>query len=164
MVVDSTEAEVSLDELPLTYLAQFVGMAASDRVLEALRERGYADVRPSHGYVIQHLVGGPRGITELAKLLGISQQAVSKSVAELAAGCYVTDVPSDDARVRRIALTARGRDCVAATRAARAELERELCTVLGPRRHARVRDALQRLVEHLGLAEAIRLRRIRPQP
>ena len=158
------EADLLLDELPLTFLAQFLGMAAADRVLEALRCRGHADVRPSHGYVFQHLLGGPRGITELAKLLGISQQAVSKSVSELAAGGYVEDVPGDDARVRRIGLTARGHDCVAASRAARAELERELGEVLGPRRYAQVRDALQRLVEHIGIAEDIRHRRIRPQP
>ena len=158
------EPTPSLEELPLTFLAQFVGMAAGERVLDELRRRGHADLRPSHGYIVQHLLTAPRGVTELAKLLGISQQAVSKSVAELAAGGYVEDVPSDDARVRRLALTARGHDCVAASRDARAALEREICELLGPRRHARVCEALRQLVEHLGIAEDVRHRRVRPSP
>lgn len=158
------EPTLSLEALPLTFLAQLVGMAAGDRVLEALRTRGHAEIRPSHGYVFQHLIAGPRGITELAKQLGISQQAVSKSVSELAAAGYVEDVSSEDARVRRIGLTERGRDCVAASREARATLERELGEVLGAKAYAQVSDALRRLVEHLGIAEDVRQRRIRPQP
>jgi DNA-binding MarR family transcriptional regulator len=161
---ETAEAEnaLSLEELPLTYLAQFVGAKAGERVLAELRQKGHATVRPSHGYVIQHLLGGPRSITELAELLGVTQQAVSKSVGELARAGYVKTVRSEDARVRRIALSARGLACVEATREARRALEAELSATLGKRRFEETRKGLIKLVTHLGLADDVRLRRIRP--
>jgi DNA-binding MarR family transcriptional regulator len=154
--------ELIFEDLPLSYLAQFVGAAAGERVLGELGKRGYSAVRPSHGYLIQHLLGGPRSITELAELLGVTQQAVSKSVGELSRAGYLKPVQSSDARVRRIALSARGLACVETTRDARKKLEAELSATLGKRRFEQTRRALVRLVEHLGLADDVRLRRIRP--
>ena len=120
--MSESEIALILEELPLTYLAQFVGAAANERVLQELRRQGPAAVRPSHGYLIQHLLAGSRSVGELAELLGVTQQAVSKSVGELSRAGYLKSVRSDDARVRRVALSARGRECVEATRTARRAL------------------------------------------
>jgi DNA-binding MarR family transcriptional regulator len=83
-------------------------------------------------------------------------------VGELSGAGYLKSVRSEDARVRRIALSARGHACVEATRAARRALESELSSLLGERRFEQTRRALVQLVEHLGLADDVRLRRIRP--
>ncbi|MCE9571736.1 MAG: MarR family transcriptional regulator [Deltaproteobacteria bacterium] len=155
-------APIAVAELPLSYLAQFVGDAAGARVLAALRRRGHGALRTAHGFVIQHLLGGPRTIGELAALLGISQQAVSKTVAELVAARYAAAVATDDRRQRRVALTRRGRAAVEVGRGARAALEVELRRVLGPRGFAQAHRALARLIEHLGAGDAVRQRRVRP--
>ena len=75
-------------------------------------------VRYAHGFLIQQLVEGPRPVGEIAENLGVTSQAVSKSVRELEALGYV-DRWSDpaDGRVRRVALTDKGRAVLEASRA-----------------------------------------------
>jgi DNA-binding MarR family transcriptional regulator len=53
------------------------------RVLARLAELGFGDTRMSHGYVVQGLLAGDRTVTDLAERLGISVQAVSKTVREM---------------------------------------------------------------------------------
>src|SRR5262245_21247213 len=101
-----------LAQLALTQIAFSVGALANSWILEELQRAGFAGVRQSHGQLIQHLIDGPRAVGELASLLGVSQQAVSKSVAELDAAGVLESVACDDARVRRVRLSARGERAV----------------------------------------------------
>ena len=151
------------EQLDVVLAALFAGLALNERVAERIREGGFPDVRFSHGFVFQHLVPGPLPIGELARRMGVSQQAASKSAAELERLGYVERVADPaDARVRQVALSARGRDAVAAGRDARARVAAELEESLGPRRTATLRRALLDTLETAGGVEAVRARRVPP--
>ncbi|APR86378.1 Transcriptional regulator, MarR family protein [Minicystis rosea] len=156
------QSTVSLESLDVGHLALFVGMAVDAEVIEALKRAGFDSLRQSHGFVVQHLVEGPRTVGEIARLLGITQQAVSKSVRELADTGYVEGVESEDGRVRRVQLSARGKASVAASRAARRKIEQRLARVCGDEALADARKVLAKALEALGGAEAVRKRRVRP--
>ena len=139
------------EQLDVVLAALFAGLALNERVAERIREGGFPDVRFSHGFVFQHLVPGPLPIGELARRMGVSQQAASKSAAELERLGYVERVADPaDARVRQVALSARARVA--------AELEESL----GPRRTATLRRALLDTLETAGGVEAVRARRVPP--
>jgi len=150
---------LDLGALDLPQLALFVGQAANVQVLEALASKGFADVRTSHGHVFQHLVGGPRTVGDLAGRLGVSQQAASKSVAELVQLGYLAKESAEDRRVSRVGLTARGRDVVRAARQARQAIEKKLARAHGERGLVQARRLLADVLESLGGADAVRTRR-----
>lgn len=148
--------------LDLGLLALFVGQAAQDAALATLADAGFGDLRPSHGYLVQHLVTGPRTTTELADLQGISVQAVSKSVGELVTAGYVaSDRDPSDGRARRLTLTERGWASVEAARRARRTTERRLVRALGTERADALRRDLVDALDRLGGTAAVSGRRVR---
>jgi DNA-binding MarR family transcriptional regulator len=149
--------------LDVGYLALFVGQGFADRVLEALAAAGHADLRFSHGFVIQHVVDADRTIGELALRMGVTQQGASKAVAELETLGYLERVPDPaDARIRRVRLSARGRAAVQISRRAREKIEHGLATAVGAREIAHARRTLARILEVVGATESVRARRVRP--
>lgn len=154
--------EVDLAALDVGHLALFVGMAMNRCVLDELTRQGFPALRNAHGFIVQHLLSAPRSVGELAKLLGVTQQAVSKTLKEMSAERYVEDGESCDARVRMVQLSARGRELVAASRAVRKRLQNKLKRQCGEREIARVSGVLQEALAVLGGAEAVRNRRVRP--
>ena len=154
----SENPEVVVARLPLSYLALFVGERVNELVLEHLHAQGFPELRHSHGYVFQHLLGAARPISELALLLGVSQQAASKSVRELAEWGYLEDQASADGRVRRVKLSERGRSAVQKARSARSEIERRALARVSPQAHQAVARVLGNMLEHLGGTERVRRR------
>jgi DNA-binding MarR family transcriptional regulator len=154
--------ELDPESLDVLQLAQFAGMAANEAVRARLDAKGFSGLRDSHGFIVQHLLREPQSISALAALIGITQQAVSKSVAELAHNGYVQDVPSDDARVRKLRLSPRGRAAVQAARACRRELDAELSASAGPEAYAHAKQVLLAALERLHALEPIRQRKVRP--
>lgn len=151
------------EDLDTGTLALFVGFAAAAAVQDELAALGLDDLRFSHGYVFQHLVEGEPTISELAAKLGTTQQAASKSVAELERLGYTERVPDPaDARVRHVRLTARGHNAIAITRRLRAALEDRLTEVCGRDRLSETRAVLTELLDALGGTGAVRHREIRP--
>jgi DNA-binding MarR family transcriptional regulator len=147
--------------LDLGYLGQFVGQRITEIVLEKLAEEGYGDLRVSHGYVVQHLIGGPRTITQLARLLGVTQQAASKTTAELLELGYIDSTPaSDDRRARTIALSQRGHDALAMTRKLRAKIAAKIDAKHG-KAALQARRLLAKVLADLGGTPAVRGRRIK---
>jgi DNA-binding MarR family transcriptional regulator len=144
-------------------LALFVGQAAAALVQEQLAAQGFGDLRFSHGYVFQHLIDGEPTVGELAAQLGMTQQGASKAVVELERLGYCERVPdAADARIRRVRLTGRGQEAVAAARRARANLDERLASRFGKRRLAEHRDLLARLLDELGGTAAVQRRAVRP--
>ncbi|WP_426734919.1 MarR family winged helix-turn-helix transcriptional regulator [Myxococcus faecalis] len=156
------DVDVRPESLDLGYLALFVGQRMNDQVLEELHGAGFTGLRHSHGHVFQHLLGGARSISELAKLLGVTQQAASKSVAELESLGYVDKTEAGDARVRQVALSPRGLASVEKSRALRSALQKrfERQHGEGPLREART--LLAGMLVSLGGEDAARRRRVRP--
>jgi DNA-binding MarR family transcriptional regulator len=145
-------------------LALFVGFAAAAVVQESLEAQGFSGLRFSHGYVFQHLVGdtGPT-VGDLAPKLGVTQQAASKTVAELERLGYVERLADPrDARIRHVHLTRRGHEAVAAARRAREALESRLAERGGKKRLEECRELLTELLDELGGTPAVRLRQVRP--
>lgn len=152
---------MQLDQLDLGYLALFAGQAVNAKVAAQLRRGGQPKVRESHGYLVQHLVEAPRSIGELAKRMAVTQQAVSKSVAELKRLGVVDVGRGSDARVREVALSTRGRAMLEHTRELRGRLHRELEKKLGAKRVAEARAVLAQLLDLLDAAETVLQRRVR---
>ncbi|HEX5618821.1 MAG TPA: MarR family transcriptional regulator [Solirubrobacteraceae bacterium] len=154
--MNSVEADLSLASL-------FAGWAMADEIQRRLAAAGFDDVRFNDGVVNQHLVAGPLTIGALAERLGVTQQAASKSVADLERRGYVERTPDpDDARARLVGLTERGRAVIAAAREHRAALGGELAERLGERRVEAARRLLLDVVGDLGGEAAVRGRRVRP--
>jgi DNA-binding MarR family transcriptional regulator len=117
--------------------------AGAERVERRIAAHGFPALRESHGYLIQHLVPGPKTIGQLATLLGMTQQGASKCVTELESAGYVARRSDErDARVRAVALTDHGWAVVHATRIARRELRDALRSRLGAARYEQFRAAL----------------------
>jgi DNA-binding MarR family transcriptional regulator len=154
------DSDVTLAGLDLGHLALFVGQRINELVSEKLAAEGHGQLRNSHGYLFQHLILGPRTITDLAVRLGVTQQAASKAVAELVELGYLVATPSRDRRARAISLSERGRAAVAMARKFRARLEQRLATKHGAAL-AKSRELLATVLEDLGGADAVRARSVR---
>lgn len=92
-----------------------------DGIQEGLREQGFDDVRPAHGFAFVMLAAGPATTVRLAEHLGITKQAASELVGHLVRAGYLRRRPDPgDRRAMLLELTDRGWECTrAAERAAR---------------------------------------------
>ena len=152
---------VSDVDLPLAAL--FAGWAMADEVQRRIADDGMGDLRFADGVLFQHLVPGPLAIGALGERMGVTQQAASKAVADLERRGYVERVAgAEDARVRNVSLTERGRAAIEAGRRHRAAIEAELAGKLGPRRAEAARRVLAEIAAELGADAAVRGRRVRP--
>lgn len=152
-----------MEHLDAGHLATFLGHHFDQAVFQALAKAGFDGVRAAHGFVIQRLLDGPQGISVMARELGVTQQAVSKQVAELAdLGLVESAGASEDGRAREVRLSKRGRACVTASRRARARLTARLTKALGEDRINELRTALASALDALGGLEAVQRRRVRP--
>jgi DNA-binding MarR family transcriptional regulator len=156
-------ADDALAHLDLGLSAMFAGQALADAVRSRLERRGFTGLRLSHGFLVQRLVEDEQSIAALAAALGVTQQAVSKTVAELERLGYVRRrADPRDRRVRLVALTDRGRQAVDAAREERAAVEAELRERLGPRRVAAATRVMREVLDLHGATAAVRTRRVRP--
>ena len=130
--------------------------------MERLRAAGFQNVRESHGYLIQHLIEKDRSITELAQRIEVTQQAASKTVAELAKLGILDVVPGADRRAKTVKLSARGRAAVHASRQIRRRIEARLIRSLGAAEYDAARSILSAALNALGGIKRIRTRRVLP--
>lgn len=153
---DPADADLSLASL-------FAGWALADELQRRLAAVGFGDARFADGVVFQHLVGGPLTIGALAERLEVTQQAASKSVADLDKRGYLSREPDpDDARARLVGLTARGEAVIAAARRQRVALDAELRQALGADRIESARLLLIDALGHLDVTPTLRARRVSP--
>ena len=154
---------VDLRTLDLGSLAYLVGLAFNQRVTRAIAEAGFEGVRPALGFVIQHLIGAPRSVTELGRLLGTSQQAASKLVRDLVAHGYASQAPSpSDRRASVIALSERGWELVETARTLRAATDQAMLDGLGEAERAALRSLLLHALDRLDGVDAVLRRQVAP--
>jgi DNA-binding MarR family transcriptional regulator len=149
------------DDAQLLLTAAAAG--ASEAAVRYLAENGFADLRPAHTYVFQHLVPGPLSIHDLSLRLAMTAQGASKVVIELEQLGYVRrSASADDRRTHLVELTQHGRDLIDAGRAARAAVTADIGQLLGQAGLRRFLSTLQRVAEHSGGLEMLSSRRLRP--
>jgi len=164
-MTDSDPALEPIDpaELELSLLALFVGWSLAEEVQERLAADGFGDAKFADGFIFQRLLAASATVSDLAEALGVTQQAASKTVADLEARGYVRRAPDPgDRRVRRVTMTRRGNEVVAAARRHRAAVERELEERFGSERVAATRELLAEMLASRGTDLAVRGRRMRP--
>jgi DNA-binding MarR family transcriptional regulator len=98
-----------------------------DGIQAGLARRGFADIRPVHGFVFAalssaQLSSGPLTTAELATELSISKQASAQLVEHLVRQGYLTrQADPNDGRAWRLVLTTRGHRCTQAAAEAAAD-------------------------------------------
>jgi DNA-binding MarR family transcriptional regulator len=153
----------SAPALDLAQTLSLLGARVDDHVLSTLREAGMTGLRPGHGYFVQRLLVGPATASDMARSLGISQQAASKAVRELVDLGYAEFTTDDtDRRRKATTLTDRGREAIELTRATRAEVHERVRRAVGADRFETALGVLAEAMSLLGLDEAVRARQVRP--
>jgi DNA-binding MarR family transcriptional regulator len=112
------------DDEALALCAQVLGAANAlvDGIHAGVMARGFADLRPAHGFAFTRLAPGDATVSDLATHLGVTRQAAAQLVDELVAKGYVERRPHPvDGRAQLVVLTARGWACTRAAEAAAAD-------------------------------------------
>jgi DNA-binding MarR family transcriptional regulator len=113
-----------------------------------LKEMGYDDVSPSHGWVFSNTDDSGSRITELAAKAKITKQSMSILVAQLEAGGYVKRTPDpDDKRAWLLILTAKGKKVRNAGQQINYAFEEQWKRKLGEKDYKQLRQLLMRLCE-----------------
>jgi DNA-binding MarR family transcriptional regulator len=154
-------AQLELHDKDFVLWALLLAEVLNRETVERLRVE-HPEVRYSHGFLFQQLVEGPRPVGEVAANLGVTSQAISKMARELEALGYVERVVDpDDARVRRLGLSPRGRAAIDAGRRVRAELNAELAAALGEDRLHTAARTLKDALAARGAMSEVQARRVR---
>ncbi|MCC2956641.1 MarR family winged helix-turn-helix transcriptional regulator [Massilia sp. IC2-477] len=161
MPIPPSQPPSDLASLDLGTLAFIAGTGFNHTVTARLRAAGYPEVRQAFGYVVQHLLSGPKSATQLANLMGISQQAATKRLQEMLGLGLLEEVAGEDARRRMVVLSARGWSMVETTRALREQVAAEVLASLPPAEVGVARRVLAEVVHRLGIEPAVRARRLR---
>ncbi len=131
-------------ELPLRLLLAF--RVLIDQLHAELAHQGHPAVRPMYGFVFQAIP--PRGSTavELARRLGVSKQAMGKTLDALEHLGYVErSLDPEDARRKVVRLTNRGIDCLDRSARIFDDLRASWAALLGEERLHGLESDLQRL-------------------
>jgi DNA-binding MarR family transcriptional regulator len=130
----------------LTVLVLAAGNALVDGIHDGVVARGFADLRPAHGFAFTRLAPSGATVSELAVHLGMTRQAAGQLVDELEAKGYVARRPHpDDGRARLVVLTDRGWACTRAAEQAAAETIKIWADALGEERLRALRDDLAKV-------------------
>ena len=160
MVVKTKNALTS--RLDLGYLSLFLGLRVNQLVMAKMRAAGFRHVRESYGYLIQHLIECDRTVTQLARRMEVTQQAASKSVAQLVKLKMLEIVPGPDRREKRVRLSARGWSLIRLGRQARRNIEQRLIRATGRNQYSQASSVLTACLHALGGVQRVRSRRVLP--
>ncbi len=159
---------VSASDVPgdhdVVLLLEACAARLGDDVLAQVRADHGDDVRFRDGYVFQHLLDGPKSISELADRLGVTQQAMSKQVGDLLRReLVVKHRDPKDGRAWLVSLSDRGLGVIEAGRRARASIARQLVADMGADSMRSLVEDLVLLSETTGAMEHLMNRRLRPE-
>jgi DNA-binding MarR family transcriptional regulator len=120
--------------------------AVVDGVSSGVRERGFTDVRPAHGFAFTRLAQGGATITQLAEHLDITRQAAAQLADELVSKGYIERREHPvDARARLLVLTGKGWACTRAAESAIADTVAAWAAVIGEERLRSLASDLARI-------------------
>ena len=142
-----TEIE-RLRSLNLRQLLTRSTRAVNERIVGALRVRGFPDARVSHAAVLANVELRGSTVTQIADRALLPKQAISKMVLELGEFGYLGRSRHDsDGRSVVLRFTRKGRRLMTATFEVIAGIEDAAQTRLGSRRNAALRSSLLLLLE-----------------
>jgi DNA-binding MarR family transcriptional regulator len=113
-----------------------------DDLHERLAPRGFRDVGSSFGFVLIEARNHALGVTDVARLMGISKQAASKLVSSMEQCGYLRATAAEDQRAHLVEISPRGRKLLAAVEDIYRELEAEWAAVIGAQRVEAIRADL----------------------
>jgi DNA-binding MarR family transcriptional regulator len=149
-------------QLDLAYVGMFLGLRVNEIVRERGARAGFRGLRDSHGYVVQHLIDAERTITELAQRMEVSQQAASKSVAELVKHGILESRPHEDGRARTIRLSKRGWAAIRFARRTRKSVDAKFRRLVGRKRYDDAKAVLIECLKSVGGMGRVRSRKVHP--
>jgi DNA-binding MarR family transcriptional regulator len=113
-----------------------------------LKENGYDDISPSHGWVFYNTEEDGSRITDLAAKAKITKQSMSVLVAQLENGGYVKKTPDpNDKRAWLLVLTAKGKKVKSTGQQINYAFEEQWKKKLGEKDYNQLRQLLMRLCE-----------------
>jgi DNA-binding MarR family transcriptional regulator len=125
--------------------------AVNERIVAALRARGFPDARVAHSSVLANLELRGSTVTEIARRALLPKQAISKMALELQEFGYLERSRHDsDGRAVVVRFTRKGRKLMRATFDVIADIEYAAQARLGPRRYAALRSSLLLLEDDVG--------------
>lgn len=114
------------------------------------QELGHTALRPAHGRLMVFLDWEGSRITDLARALDVSKNAVSQLVTELEELGYLERVSDPaDARAKIVRYTTRGKALIADARAIGERLNAEIEEVIGSERFAEFQQIFRDIARHL---------------
>jgi DNA-binding MarR family transcriptional regulator len=126
-----------------------------ERAVERVRAAGAPQLRPAHTRLLPHIDPEGTRLTELARRLGITKQAVGQLVDDLVEmGTLSLEPDPLDGRARRVRFTDRGVKAIAHGLGVLAEIEAELAARVGKRKMKELHTTLTLLVDALESLDA----------
>lgn len=108
-----------------------------------LQEAGYLPRTRTQTMILINIADGVTRAAELARVLGVSRQAIQQQINELERDDLVTQIPDpDDRRANRIVFSERGSQLINAALASLREAEQALGSRIGYERLSQLRSAL----------------------
>ncbi|PRD66297.1 MarR family winged helix-turn-helix transcriptional regulator [Malikia granosa] len=113
------------------------------RLIASAERHGYGDVTAAMSRLCAHLAGKPMGLSELARRLAVSRQAVHKLASEAASLGYVEFIDSEkDGRIKLLRFTQKGWDMAESAERELLAIEAELAEQIGPERLELLKEIL----------------------
>jgi DNA-binding MarR family transcriptional regulator len=119
-----------------------------DQIFSGVMAAGYDDVTPAHVGLFRYAGLNGQRPTELADQIGITKQSVNDLLGHLEQHGYLIREPDlVDRRARVVHLTPKGRRLEKTVTRQSQAAEVRIAEILGPRRFAYLREALEELAE-----------------
>ena len=132
-------------ERPLSVLLHAAAEDVLRRLRDGLHARGWREVTTPQLVLFGHLDCGATHAALIAQRLGVSRQAISRTLRELeTAGLVTLEIDPDRGNRRLVVMTPRGERLALAARAELAAIEAALAERLGAGDAAALRRALER--------------------
>jgi len=118
-----------------------------DTVIAELAARGYEDVRPGHDFAMRAILSGADNASELGRRLAMTKQGAARIIETLLERGYIArETDPDDARRKRIQVTALGAEVMSTGEAIFEDQRRQWEQKLGQRELARLEEQLAEMV------------------
>jgi DNA-binding MarR family transcriptional regulator len=137
----------NIDNWSMATDALLLATQLTDAVHEGVARRGFADIRPAHGFAFVRISTGDATIADVAEYLGVTKQAAAQLVHHLEERGYVARQPHPvDARAALLVLTKRGVACTLAAQDAASEAVGRWRSALGEPQFRLLERALRTIV------------------